>query len=77
MAIFVKFKKVRETETEVAYRYGHSEDDLPSELTISKANPKGPPIAGPDDAVAQWVIARALYRHGQTHSWPEGGVIQH
>jgi hypothetical protein len=76
MAIFVKFKKVRETETEVAYRYGHSEDDLPSELTISKANPKGPPVAGPDDPVTQWVIARALYRYSQTQTWPEGGVIQ-
>jgi hypothetical protein len=76
MAVWVEFEKLWETGTEVAYRYGHAEDELPMELVISKTAPHGPPVSGPDDSVTQWVIARALLRHGQTQAWPAGGVIQ-
>ncbi len=43
MAIFVIYRKFRETDTDVEYHYGKSEEDLNERVVIDKRDPMGPP----------------------------------
>jgi hypothetical protein len=74
MGLFVLYRKVSETETEVAYQYGDSETELNQRLVIDKTGPIGRPKVCPD-GIGQKVIAW-VNSERTTDQWPDGGAIQ-
>ncbi|MDQ3716661.1 MAG: hypothetical protein M3381_11710 [Actinomycetota bacterium] len=76
MAIYVVYRKSKETETQVTYQYGHGENEMDMTLVIDKANPTVAPKEGPYDPIAQKVIGQVNSRREGPDQWPGGGAIQ-
>ena len=70
------FQKIRETEQEVTYRFGHDETELDRELTISKAQHTVKVADGRDDPIAAKVAGTVLTRNRKDRIWLGGGGIQ-
>ncbi|MCI4065037.1 hypothetical protein MRQ36_21715 [Micromonospora sp. R77] len=72
MAILVDFRKTRETETQVEYRFGHPEMDRL--LVIEKSTLAGTPSDGTVDRTYAAVFTKILRLRRERESWPAGGT---
>lgn len=76
MARFVVFRKIRETETEVEYRFGSKETELNRAVVINKQAMTFVPTEGKDDSTVDAVVGKVSRRHSEIKTWPGGGTIQ-
>ncbi len=74
MAMTLIYQKVKETETEVEYRYGHSLTKLDKSVVIDKSDPTGPEKDDPRDPMAQRAIGLIMSQRTEQTPWPESGA---
>ena len=72
MAILVDFRKTREDEKQVEYRFGHPEMDRI--LVIEKASLAGSPVDGAADRTYGAVLTKILRLRRERETWPLGGT---
>ena len=73
MAILLYFRKDREDETRVEYRYGPPEE-MDRLLVIDKASQEGTPAAGTPDKAFAAVMSKILRQRRETQTWPDRGT---
>ena len=76
MALLVYFRKVNETEREVEYRFGETEDQLDRHVVISKADQTVTSEGNQTDPVLAKVVGRILSRRREAQKWVGAGAIQ-
>lgn len=79
MAIYIAYRKIRQTETEVEYAHGPSPDPdkMAGRLVLDARDPKTPAIRGAEAETDGWLVSgkiRRLRLHEGT--WPETGALE-
>jgi len=77
VAVRVVFQKVDETPQAVEYRFGPTEDELPTTVVIDPQRPTEWPTVGGDEPLMPTVVRAVLERRRATGRWPDHGVIEH
>lgn len=84
MAIYIVYRKFRETDTDVEYHYGKSETDLNQRLVIDKSDPNRRLKEASESRMASKIVGRLLCNledggidtQAKIDGWPGGGAIQ-
>lgn len=72
MAILIDFRKTREDETRVEYRFGYPET-MDRTLVIDKATRQGSPADGTVDKTYAAALWKILQFQQQDQTWPDQG----
>jgi hypothetical protein len=73
MAVYAEYEKVRETETEVEYRFGDPE--LDRQLIINKRDGTCRATGGMADPTAEGLAGMLLHRGRADSTWPDQGTL--